>query len=111
MFERTKHVLVESYVGAIALGYVFAQGILHFVNIFASPVASWASRKQYAAFVPGTTSSPSGFPLEVALPELVRFFLLLLVWYFLLRWLYFSPHREETSELPPNREQASQKTE
>jgi len=40
---RLKQALIESYVGAIALGYLFAQGILHFVTIFASPVAGWLS--------------------------------------------------------------------
>jgi hypothetical protein len=105
MFDRLKHALVESYVGAIALGYLFAQGVLHFVNIFASPIAGWVSRKQYGEFVPHTTA-PAGFPLQDALPELVRFFLLLLVWYILLRWLYFKRLNEETSEPVPNPEQA-----
>jgi hypothetical protein len=99
MFDRLKQALVESYVGAIALGYLFAQGILHFVNIFASPVAGWLSRKQYRGLglVPGTTALP-GFSLQDALPELVRFSLILLVWYVLLRWLYFKPLKEETSQ-------------
>jgi hypothetical protein len=38
MFNRLKRAVVESYVGAIALGYLFAQGMFRFVNIFASPV-------------------------------------------------------------------------
>ena len=105
MFDRLKQALVESYVGAIALGYLFAQSVLHFVNIFASPIAGWASRKQYGEFVPHTTA-PEGFPLQDALPELVRFFLLLLVWYILLRWLYFKPINKQTSEPLPNPEQA-----
>ena len=100
MFNRLKQALVESYVGAIALGYLFAQGILHFVNIFASPVAGWLSRKQYGGLVPGTTSLP-GFSLQDALPELVRFVLLLLVWYVLLHWLYFEPLKKETPEPVP----------
>ena len=106
MFDRVKRALVESYVGAIALGYLLAQGILHFVNVFASPVASWFSRKQYAAFVPGSTASPARFPLEAALPELIRFFLLLVIWFFLLRWLYFKPSKNLTSASMPNPEQA-----
>lgn len=104
MFDRVKQALVESYVGAIALGYLFAQGILHFVNIFASPIAGWVSRKQYGEFVPHTTAQ-AGFPLQDALPELVRFFLLLLAWYILLRWLYFKRLNEEASEPAPNPEQ------
>jgi hypothetical protein len=105
MFDRLKRALVESYVGAIALGYLFAEAILHFVNIFASPVASWVSRKQYGEFVSRTTVA-TGFSPQDALPELVRFFLLLLVWYVLMRWLYFKPLNKETSQPVPNPEQA-----
>jgi hypothetical protein len=101
MFDLLKQGLVESYVGTIALGYLFAQVILHFVNIFASPVAGWLSRKQYGGLVQGTTALP-GFSLQDALPELVRFFLLLLVWYVLLRWLYFSPIKRESTAPVPN---------
>jgi hypothetical protein len=105
MFERLRQALVESYVGAVALGYLFAEAILHFVNIFASPVAGWVSRKQYGGFVSGATA-PTGFSPQDALPELVRFFLLLLVWYVLMRWLYFKPLNKEISEPAPNPEQA-----
>jgi hypothetical protein len=106
MFDRLKRALVESYVGAIALGYLFAQGVLHFVNIFASPVAGWLSRKQYGDLVPHTTPL-AGFSLQDALPELVRFFLLLLVWFVLLRWLYFKPLETETTGPAPNPEQVA----
>jgi hypothetical protein len=105
MLDRLKRALVESYVGAIALGYLFAQGILHFANIFATPVAGWVSRKQYGELTP-RTSAVAGFSLKDALPELIRFFLLLLLWYVLVRWLYFKPLKKETSEPVPNPEQA-----
>src|SRR5260370_40037323 len=105
MLNRLKQAVVDSYVGAIALGYLFAQGVLHFVNIFASPVAGWITRKQYGGLVPGTTSLP-GFSLQDALPEVVRFFLILLAWFVLLRWLYFKPLKKETSESVPNPEEA-----
>jgi hypothetical protein len=55
MFDRLKQAVVESYVGAIALGYLFAQLAQHFVNIFASPIAGWVARKQYGAFAPRTS--------------------------------------------------------
>ena|SRR5712692_7328544 len=106
MFERLKRTLVQSYVGAIALGYLFAQGILHFVNIFTSPFAGWVMRNQYREFIARTTAPP-GFSLQDALPELIKFFLLLLVWYVLLRWLYFNPLKKEASESAPNPEQAA----
>jgi hypothetical protein len=105
MFNRLKQALVESYVGAIGLGYLFAQVILHFMSIFAAPVAGWISRKQYGGLVPRTTALP-GFSLQDALPDLVRFLVLLLVWYVLLRWLYFEPLKKDTSAPVPNPEQA-----
>jgi hypothetical protein len=96
MFERLKRALVESYVGAIALGYALAQCIFHFVNIFSSPVGAWLARNAYPEIVPRGSGLP-GFLLKYGLPEFVRFVLLLLVWYFLLRWLYFTPAQKETS--------------
>ncbi|HEV2489831.1 MAG TPA: hypothetical protein VGT03_08485 [Candidatus Acidoferrales bacterium] len=104
MFERLKRTLVESYVGAIALGYLLAQVILHFVEIFAYPVAVWVSRNYYQSIIQRTTPS-AGLSFQDALPELERFVVLLLVWYLLLRWLYLKPLKKETSVPPPNPEQ------
>jgi hypothetical protein len=102
MLDRLKRALVETYVGAIALGYLFAQGILHFVNIFATPVAGWVSRKEYGGLTP-RPAALAGFSLQDALPELIRFFILLLVWYVLVRWLYFKPLKKETPGPGPDR--------
>jgi ABC-type sulfate transport system permease component len=97
MFDRLKRTLVESFVGAIALGYLFAQAALYLVNVFAAPVAGWVRRKEF----PGSTAT-AGLSLQAALPQLVSFVVLLLIWYVLLRWLYFTPPKSETSEPVPN---------
>lgn len=95
MLNRLKSALVESFVGTIALGYVLAQTIMHFVNIFASPITAWVARDEYRRLVPRSLApqspAPTGFPFRNALPELVSFLLLLLVWYVLVRWLYWKP--------------------
>lgn len=96
MLKRMKQALVESFVGAIALGYLLAETLLHFVNIFAAPVVGWVSRKQYGGLVPRDSNLP-GFSLKDALPDLARFIVLLLVWHALVRWLYFKPAEESTS--------------
>ena len=88
MLDRLKRVLVESFVGAIALGYLFASAILNFVNIFVAPVAGWASQKTYPGII--RQNNTLGLPLQVAIPQLVSFLVLVLVWYILLRWLYFA---------------------
>jgi hypothetical protein len=104
MVNRLKQVLVESFIGAIALGYLLAQAVLYFVRVFDSPVAAWATRNLYRGLVPDTTAF-SNLPLQAALSPAIAFVLLLLVWYLLLRWLYFTPLKKRESV--PNPEQTS----
>ena len=101
MFDRLKLALVESFIGAIALGYLFAQAILYFVNIFTTSFALLATRN-----VPRTPAFLRD-PLEAALRPVIAFVVLLLVWYVLLRWLYFTPPKKDTSEAAPNPKQAA----
>jgi hypothetical protein len=61
MLERLRSVLVSSFVGAIALGSVFAQGILHFAYVFSAPVAGWLTRREYHGVVDRVTT---GFTLH-----------------------------------------------
>jgi ABC-type sulfate transport system permease component len=101
MLDRLRSALVESFVGAIALGYLLAEVILGFVNIFGAPLGYWVSRNEFRGLEPPTGMAPVS-PLEFAIPELVKFFLMLIVWYVLLRWLYLKPHTRQTTE-PPSR--------
>jgi predicted Kef-type K+ transport protein len=101
MLERLRQTLVESYVGAIALGYLLAQDIILLVNVFSSPIAAWAARRETEQFLPMlSTLRPQGapqltqaqrFPFENGLSSLMGFLVLLLLWYLLFRWLYFRP--------------------
>jgi hypothetical protein len=99
MLERLKVALVESFVGAIALGWLFSQAVMHFAFIFVTPFVAWAQRKEYPG-LRSTMGGPTGFSVHDALPELVRCVALLLVGYFLLRWLYFKPLKEEDGAEP-----------
>jgi|SRR5271156_4510840 len=105
MFERLRRTLVESYVGAIGLGYLLADCILRFVNIFSSPVATWLARNEFREFR-APAAAPASFELQPALPEAISFFLILVVWYFLLRWLYFKPLQKTSTDLAPSPEQS-----
>lgn len=100
MLERLKKALVESFVGAIGLGFLLATSISHLANIFASPIAGWVSRKEYGGMIPESSKLP-GFSFKEALPELARFVVILVVWYFLVRWLYFRPAEKETAAPSP----------
>ncbi len=93
MFERFRSVLVSSFVGAIALGWVFAQAILHFAYIFSAPVAGWLTRREYHGVV---DRAYAGFSLHDALPELAKSVSLLVVGYGLLRWLYYKSSQSQT---------------
>jgi hypothetical protein len=95
MFRRFKSALVKSFVGAIALGWIFAQGILHFAYIFSAPITAWFSRREYSGLLNRGTA---GFSLQDALPELARSFVLLFIGYLLLRWLYFKPLEDEFAD-------------
>jgi ABC-type sulfate transport system permease component len=92
MLERLKLALVTSYVGAIALGYVFAQAVLHCAGIFGTPLARWLTRPEFPGQVAFTFSMKDG------LPELARCVSLLLLGFVLLRWLYFTPVVPQTTE-------------
>jgi len=105
MFEQLKRTLVESYVGAIALGWLFAQALVHFANIFAAPVASWIARNEYGRLTGGAAVS-ARFCLRQALPELVSSFSLLVIWYVLMRWVYFKPLKTKTVDATSNPEHA-----
>jgi hypothetical protein len=98
LLDRLKRVLVESFVGAICLGFLFAQGFLHLAYIFATPIASWISRKEYRALSNTAPEFSTKFHLEDAVPELARAIFLLLLGYILLRWLYFKPVTEKLPE-------------
>lgn len=89
MLKRVRRLLVESYIGAIALGILLADAILEFVNIFVAPVAGWFSQNEYGAILGRVPSR--AFPYYAALPPLERFIILLLVWYLLLLLLYATP--------------------
>lgn len=96
MLNRLKRALVESYVGAIALGYLLAQAILEFMSIFTAPLMAWASQKQFRGVTQHTVES--GTPsLLMALPYLVSCVLLLALWYVLVHWLYLKPMKTGAS--------------
>ena len=99
MLERLRKGIVESYVGTIALGWLLADVVTHFANIFASPVASWVSRREYREMpLPSHLSFSQDFLLRDALPELIRTVLIFGAWYVLLYWLYLRPLKEKRAE-------------
>jgi hypothetical protein len=106
MLKRLKTALVDSFVGAIALGYLFAQGIMHFVGIFIDPVTRWITERQLWGLLPNKSATPV-FPFQVAISECFYSVSLLLIGYCLLRWLYYPPTEEQDERQTPDPEQAA----
>jgi hypothetical protein len=104
MFRKLRKILVESFVGAIALGWMLADIVSHLINTFAAPVAAWIGRTEYRHIITAP-DVPKGFLIQDALPELIRFVVLFVVWYALVRWLYYKPLRDAPSETAQNSEQ------
>ena len=93
MLKRLKSALVESFVGAIALGWIFSQGITNFASVFVAPISGWVQRRQFRG-MPGMPLD-TGFTLRDSVPALARSVALLLLGYALLRWLYYKPVEPE----------------
>lgn len=103
MLKRLKVALVRSYVGAILIGWLAAQGITDAVNIFATPVMVWISRQLFPE--PSNLFTPARnltFPYLSGLPPLIRALILLAVAFLLLHWLYFEPAENQAPAQPPD---------
>jgi len=100
MLERLKTALVDSYVGAIALGLLFSQGIERVGSIFADPVTRWLMmRQQQNGRLPYLNLPQPRFPFELAIPGLFTALFFLVTAFVLLRWLYF-PAAEKPEQEP-----------
>src|SRR5690242_4669264 len=98
MFSRLKMKLVESFVGVIALGWLLAQGLIHLAYIVIAPFNTWFVQNQFRGMrsTDGSTLS-ANFSIVNAVPELLRAFGLLLLWYLLFYWLYMRPMAKRTA--------------
>jgi hypothetical protein len=92
--SNMKTALVDSYVGAIALGWLFAEGITRFVSIVTEPFQSWLAQRQFWKANHFSSATP-GYPFPEALSLLLMSLFLLLIAYGLLRWLYYPPQESK----------------
>lgn len=96
MLSRFKRAIVQSYIGAIALGYLFAQIVFYFVGVFATPVATWATESHFHQDTHNNVTPT--LSLLTSVPDVIRFTLSLTLWYLLLWWLYMKSSGPEKSE-------------
>jgi hypothetical protein len=88
MLHRLKTALVDSYVGAVALGYLLGEGVEEVSTSFIAPFSEWVQRKLLHNLLPQGVPDP-GFSLLFSLPHLARGIFYVLVALALLRWLYY----------------------
>jgi len=99
MLERIKKALVESFVGVIVVGSLFASGIVSFVTGIAAPLANWLAEWIQQEKVPaGFLNQPPPFGYQLFIDEWIAAALLLLIAFLLLRWLYIEPSAAEPSD-------------
>lgn len=104
MLDRLRAALVDSFAGAIALGFLFAEGIQRMAYIFADPVTRWLLQRfqeQQNGRYSSLFTSPPRFPFEMAIPQLFTALFLLTASYVLLRWLYFPPEDKQDPDVEP----------
>jgi hypothetical protein len=88
MFPRLKKALVYSYVGAIALGYLLAEGVEQIINVFTAPFSEWVAQKEFQWMMPQSAPLP-GLSIRSSLPHLIHGFFFVIIGLALLRWLYY----------------------
>ena len=97
MLSRLKTALVESFAGAIAIGFLIAQGIQRMAYVVSDPLTRWIAARiqgEEAARIWRNTV-PQRFTFELALPQLFVALFLLSMAFVLVRWLYFPAGDQE----------------
>ena len=95
MLLRLKTALVDSFVGAIAVGFVMARGLENIGSTFAAPFTVWIEQREDQQ-ITHSSAAPPAFSLQPALPQLLMGTVLLVIAFLLLRWLYYDRPRQES---------------
>ena len=97
MLHRLKTALVDSYVGAIALGYLLGEGVEEIATVITAPFSKWVALKELRRLSPQSTPD-AGFNLQASLPHLAHGVFYILIALALLRWLYYPAKVKAPSE-------------
>src|ERR1035437_8126808 len=98
MFPELKKALVDSYVGAIALGYLLAEGAQQIIFVFTAPFSQWVAQKEFQWMIP-QSAHESGLSIRSSLPHLVHGIFFIFIGLALLRWLYY-PAKVKVPKVP-----------
>jgi predicted Kef-type K+ transport protein len=98
VLNRIRKALVDSYAGAIAVGWLLSQGICHCALLIVSPLTIWAQIRLQQRLDPSRSilyEQPQRFPYEQVGSQVLLILILLLLAFLLLRWLYMEPAKVE----------------
>jgi len=99
MLERIKKALVESFVGVIVVGMLFADGIGSLISGISIPLGNWISLWiQQTKVSAGFPTPAPQFSIDPFFREWISAVCFLLVAFLLLRWLYMEPRAAEPSD-------------
>jgi len=98
--RQIREILLTQYIGAIAIGFIFAQTVIQFVNMLTLTAARYwvAKQSRESALVSTGLFDWSSFIVSVA-----SIAMNLLAGFFLIRWLYAedeTPGGEQEAEVP-----------
>jgi hypothetical protein len=83
--KRVREILLTQYIGAITIGFIFAQAATHFINGITQVAAQyWTIQQDYR----GVMGAPRSFPWASFIVSMSSVVLHLLVAFLLIRWLY-----------------------
>jgi ABC-type phosphate/phosphonate transport system permease subunit len=94
MLDRIKKALVDSFAGAIAIGWLLSQSIYHCALLLVSPITIWVQMRLEQEQNPSRSilyEQPQRFPYEQVGSQVLLILILLLLAFLLLRWLYLEP--------------------
>jgi hypothetical protein len=97
MLHRLKRALVDSYVGAIALGFLLGEGMEQLAMVLTAPLAEWVGLREMHWISPRTYPEP-GFRMQPSIGPLVHGVFFVLLGLALLRWLYYPAKANAVSE-------------
>lgn len=106
MFRRLKTALVDSFVGAIALGYLLAEALENLGFAVVAPLKHRMEQKELYWLSP-TSVVPPSLSFRPALVPLIEGIIYLLLALVLLRWLYYDAPKNENSPQMPDPEQGA----
>ena len=104
--QKIREILLNEYIGAIAIGLLVVQAVINAISIIVRPISFYLDKSSRSQSIFG--SAESGFPWVSLVGPAINLVLYALLIYWLLYWLYLSqaPRDLPSDEVKEGSEQA-----